>query len=91
MNSAILLALVLVSVMAVNQVDALWGYGRPWGGFYGRPWGGFYSRPLGGFYGRPWGGFYGRPYGYWGKRDTNEMTGTECIFSSRLGSMNCNK
>ncbi len=83
MNSSILLALVLVSVMAVNQVDALWGYGRPWGGFYGRP--------LGGFYGRPWGGFYGRPYGYLGKRDTNEMTGIECIFSSRLGSMNCNK
>ena len=89
MNSSILLALVLVSGMAVNQVDAQWG--RPWGGFYGRPWGGFYGRPLGGFYGRPWGGFYGRPYGYWGKRDTNEMTGTECIFSSRLGSMNCNK
>lgn len=75
MNSSILLALVLVSVMAVNQVDAQWGYGRPWGGYYGRP----------------WGGYYGRPYGYWGKRDTTEMTGIECIFSSRLGSMNCNK
>jgi hypothetical protein len=87
MNSSILLALVLVSVMAVNQVDAHWGYMGGWA----RPWGGYYGRPWGGFYGRPWGGYYGRPYGYWGKRDTTEMTGIECIFSSRLGSMNCNK
>jgi len=99
MNNSVLLSLLLVGISVLSQVDAHWGWGGfPGAGGWGRPWGGYYggnngwARPLL-YEANPYEvqDVYARTYGYRGRRDATEMTGIECIYSSRIGSMNCNK